>query len=71
MDTQNTQQNYSKYRFFDDMENISCKMQFMANAIAYWQIEDAIMSTDDQCGFSLIMDDLIKEMKEKVKKLEK
>lgn len=61
----------TRFDFNDKMNFLAAKLRFMTDAIQYWDIGSIGIETDTQFGFGLIMEDIIEEMEESVKSLEK
>lgn len=71
MQTTTTQRTLTRFDFNDKMRYISLKLRFMSDAIMYWDVKSIGIEADTQFGYGLIMEDLIEELDECVKQLEK
>lgn len=66
-----TQTPITHLHFTDEMNYALIKLEFITDAIRYWNSDTADLTENNLFGFGLITEDIITEIKELVEKIEK
>ena len=60
----NTNNELTKDDAIDKIGSIVCKLEFVSDSIYVWNTNELDFNTNHKCGFIVIMEDIIKEIKE-------
>ena len=65
-----TQNTITRFDFNDEISYALTKLEFMSDAIRHWNCNEIPLDENQLFGFGLISEDIIREIKELVNKLE-